>query len=158
MGAQPAVGTARISQTWLERDGVLRCNNAVTIGRPNNGLLSAWTLLPAGGRSSLTLTHRGSVIDDGTSGVTPLRIAIDRARCCYSRRQSPRCRPGGDNRLDPHSSAVCPGYTTCTADAARASQGSRRCGHVHHDVSRRQLSHRAWRRARQLGCAGLRTG
>ena len=62
------------SGTELE---VLRCDNVVSIGRPNGGLLSAWTLLQAGGQSSLTLQHKAKVLQDGTAGQQPLRIAIE---------------------------------------------------------------------------------
>ena len=60
-----------------ETDGALRCDNVVSIGRPNGGLLSAWTLLQAGGQSSLTLQHKAKVLQDGTAGQQPLRIAIE---------------------------------------------------------------------------------
>ena len=80
MAEQPALGTFRIRQNWKQRDGELRCDNVITVGRPNNGLLSAWTLLPAGGESSLTLQHTATVLDDGTaadfSADEPLRISI----------------------------------------------------------------------------------
>ena len=81
MARQPALGTFRVSQNWKERetDGALRCDNVVSIGRPNGGLLSAWTLLQAGGQSSLTLQHKAKVLQDGTAGQQPLRIAIEEA-------------------------------------------------------------------------------
>ena len=75
MARQPALGTFRVAQNWKEADGVLRCNNVISVGRPNGGLLSAWTLLPAGGQSSLTLQHRARVVHDGTAA--PLRFAIE---------------------------------------------------------------------------------
>ena len=79
MARQPALGTFRVAQNWKEReaDGALRCDNVVSIGRPNGGLLSAWTLLQAGGQSSLTLQHKAKVLQDGTAGQPPLRIAIE---------------------------------------------------------------------------------
>ena len=79
MARQPALGTFRVAQNWKERetDGALRCDNVVSIGRPNGGLLSAWTLLQAGGQSSLTLQHKAKVLQDGTAGQQPLRIAIE---------------------------------------------------------------------------------
>ena len=79
MARQPALGTFRVAQNWKERetDGGLRCDNVVSIGRPNGGLLSAWTLLQAGGQSSLTLQHKAKVLQDGTAGQQPLRIAIE---------------------------------------------------------------------------------
>ena len=79
MARQPALGTFRVAQNWEERepDGNLRCDNVVSIGRPNGGLLSAWTLLQAGGQSSLTLQHKAKVLQDGTAGQQPLRIAIE---------------------------------------------------------------------------------
>ena len=79
MARQPALGTFCVAQNWKERetDGALRCDNVVSIGRPNGGLLSAWTLLQAGGQSSLTLQHKAKVLQDGTAGQQPLRIAIE---------------------------------------------------------------------------------
>ena len=76
MQKQPALGTFRVQQNWQQCDGQLRCDNVVTIGRPNDGLLSAWTLLPAGGQSSLTLQHKVTVVDDGASG-QPLQFSLD---------------------------------------------------------------------------------
>eukprot|EP00908_Phaeocystis_cordata_P008082 Transcript_18750.p1 GENE.Transcript_18750~~Transcript_18750.p1 ORF type:complete len:267 (-),score=74.54 Transcript_18750:302-1060(-) len=73
MAKQPALGTFRVAQNWKERDGTLRCDNVVSIGRPNDGLLSAWTLLPAGGQSSLKLLHKARVVSEGQ----PLRITIE---------------------------------------------------------------------------------
>ena len=77
MGKQPALGTFRVEQDWSQRDGSLRCDNVVTVGRPNGGLLSAWTLLPAGGQSSLRLQHSARVVNDGAQANVPLRIAIE---------------------------------------------------------------------------------
>ena len=78
MARQPALGTFRVAQNWKEReaDGELRCDNVISVGRPNGGLLSAWTLLQAGGQSSLTLQHKAKVLHDGTAA-QPLRIAIE---------------------------------------------------------------------------------
>ena len=73
MAKQPALGTFRVAQNWKERHGTLRCDNVVSIGRPNDGLLSAWTLLPAGGQSSLKLLHKARVVSEGQ----PLRITIE---------------------------------------------------------------------------------
>lgn len=79
MARQPALGTFRVAQNWKEReaDGALRCDNVISVGRPNGGLLSAWTLLQAGGQSSLTLQHKAKVLQDGTAAQQPLRIAIE---------------------------------------------------------------------------------
>lgn len=81
MAEQPALGTFRIRQNWKQREGELRCDNVITIGRPNNGLLSAWTLLPAGGESSLTLQHKATVVVDGREADfsldAPLRLSIE---------------------------------------------------------------------------------
>ena len=77
MGKQPALGTFRVEQDWSQRDGSLRCEHVVTVGRPNGGLLSAWTLLPAGGQSSLRLQHSARVVNDGAQANVPLRIAIE---------------------------------------------------------------------------------
>lgn len=80
MARQPALGTFRVAQNWkfcAATTSALRCDNVVSIGRPNGGLLSAWTLLQAGGQSSLTLQHKAKVLQDGTAGQQPLRIAIE---------------------------------------------------------------------------------
>ena len=79
MARQPALGTFRVVQNWKEReaDGALRCDNVISIGRPNDGLLSAWTLLSAGGQSSLTLKHKAEVLHDGTTAQQPLRLTIE---------------------------------------------------------------------------------
>lgn len=81
MGKQPALGTFRITQQFLERDGVLRCNNVITLGRSDAGLMSTWTLLPPGGQSSLKQLHAARVINHGESGgaaaAKPMRIAIE---------------------------------------------------------------------------------
>ena len=77
MARQPALGTFRVAQNWREADGELRCDNVISVGRPNGGLLSAWTLLQAGGQSSLTLQHKAKVLQDGTAAQQPLRIAIE---------------------------------------------------------------------------------
>ena len=68
-----------MAQNWkfcAATTSALRCDNVVSIGRPNGGLLSAWTLLQAGGQSSLTLQHKAKVLHDGTAA-QPLRIAIE---------------------------------------------------------------------------------
>jgi len=76
--AQPALGTFSISQRFRPTDdaSVLRCDNIVTIGRPDDGFLSTWTLMPAGGQSALTLQHEAKVVNDGTDGAQPLRLSI----------------------------------------------------------------------------------
>ena len=48
----------------------LRCDDGITIVRPDGSVLSAWTLLPAGGRSTLTLRRRATV-----ALREPLRVA-----------------------------------------------------------------------------------
>lgn len=77
MGRQPALGTFAITQQWKEGDDGLRCDNVITIGRPNDGLLSAWTLLPAGGQSSLRLQHRAVCVEDGTPAAGRLRMRAE---------------------------------------------------------------------------------
>jgi len=75
MGRQPALGTFFVTQEWTQREEELRCNNKVNIGRPNAGALSAWTLLPVGGQTALTLQHTARIVEDGTAS-TPLRMCI----------------------------------------------------------------------------------
>jgi hypothetical protein len=73
MDARPAqLGACSISQQWSERPGGIRCNNIVTISRPEDSWSSTWTLLPVGGESSLTLEHRATVVNPSS----PLTIAI----------------------------------------------------------------------------------
>lgn len=49
------------------------CLSVVTISRPSDSLFSTWTLLPAGGESSLTLRHRAAVVSERA----PLRVSIE---------------------------------------------------------------------------------
>ena len=75
MGKQPALGTFRVTQRLFQPEGqdTLRCSNVVTVGRPNDGLLSAWTLLPKGAQSSLKLLHSARVVAAGE----PLKLCIE---------------------------------------------------------------------------------
>ena len=73
---QPALGIIEVSQEFLTASGVLRCDNVITIIRPefgwDFGLLSLWTALAPGGRSALTLQHTARVIENAS----PLRVDI----------------------------------------------------------------------------------
>ena len=90
MAARPELGTFSIMQNLRREDEgpvsscALRCANVITIGRPRGGgLASAWLLLPQGGRSSLQLQHRASVVDDGQPQPSsemdpaPLRLSLE---------------------------------------------------------------------------------
>ncbi len=73
MEQQPALGRFGVAQDWRKTgDGELRCENVITIERPDDGLLSAWTLLPPGGKSSLRLLHKARVESE-----SPLRFCIE---------------------------------------------------------------------------------
>ena len=73
MEQQPALGRFGVAQDWRRAgDGELRCENVITIERPDDGLLSAWTLLPPGGKSSLRLLHKARVESE-----SPLRFCIE---------------------------------------------------------------------------------
>ena len=73
MEQQPALGRFGVAQDWRRAgDGELRCENVITIERPDDGLLSAWTLLPPGGKSSLRLLHKARVESEA-----PLRFCIE---------------------------------------------------------------------------------
>ena len=73
MEQQPALGRFGVAQDWRKTgDGELRCENVITIERPDDGLLSAWTLLPPGGKSSLRLLHKARVESEA-----PLRFCIE---------------------------------------------------------------------------------
>ena len=76
MSQQPErFGSCEVRQDFT-RDGTdptkLRCDNTITIGRPSDSLLSAWTLLAVGGLSSLILRNRAEVVQSSR----PLRISL----------------------------------------------------------------------------------
>ena len=72
MDAQPdALGAVSVRQRLSRSASGLRCDNVITIARPAGGILSAWTLLPVGGQSSLNLQHRAMVLSE-----SPLRLGI----------------------------------------------------------------------------------
>jgi len=70
---QPALGSANVYQDWSREGDEVRCDNVITIGRPNAGLLSAWTLLAPGTSSSLRLRHAAAVV----SAREPLTIDLE---------------------------------------------------------------------------------
>jgi hypothetical protein len=77
MSQQPdKFGSCEVRQDFI-RDAAdptkLRCENTVTIGRPSNSLLSAWTFLAVGGVSSLILRNRAEVVQSSQ----PLRIELE---------------------------------------------------------------------------------
>ena len=67
----PAVGDVSVSQRIAVDRGRLRCEEYLTVVRPDGSLLSAWTLLPPGGRSTLTTRQRARVVE-----AEPLRLAV----------------------------------------------------------------------------------
>jgi len=72
MDAQPdTLGAVSVRQRLSKDTSGLRCDNSLTVERPTDGLLSAWTLLPVGGQSSLNLQHSAQVLSE-----TPLRLGI----------------------------------------------------------------------------------
>lgn len=67
------LGAVAVSQRWHQRDDSgLRCDNILKISRPDDSWSSAWTLLPAGGESSLILQHSAQLV----SAESPLTIQI----------------------------------------------------------------------------------
>ena len=66
------MGDVIVSQRITADRGRLRCDECLTIVRPDDSLLSAWTLLPPGGRSTLTTRQRARVLVE----VEPLRLAV----------------------------------------------------------------------------------
>ena len=73
MRDQPALGSANVFQEWSREGDAVRCDNVITIGRPNGGLLSAWTLLAPGTSSSLRLRHAAKVV----SAREPLTLDLE---------------------------------------------------------------------------------
>lgn len=87
MDADPeSLGSVAVTQRWSRENPTsqLRCDNVVTISRPSDTWTSAWTLLPVGGESSLTLEHTATV----ECAEAPLRlsIALDRVALDGNRR------------------------------------------------------------------------
>lgn len=73
MASNPSqLGAVDVKQCWRQDGEALRCDNVIKISRPENTWSSAWTLLPPGGESSLTLLHAATVVSDKA----PLKISI----------------------------------------------------------------------------------